>query len=170
MLRAIGRVADGGLPLLFPPEHYANVLPYIQEGAVQSGRTLDEIDIAACIWCSLSADGDAARDALAEKVAYYGHAMSPMILDQLGLTEDDFAEIRRVVVEENDLPRAKSLVTPQMLRIGIAGTASDLIERLESLVSLGVKHISFGPPLGPDPLAAIQQIGAQVIPHFRRNN
>ncbi|MBZ0287971.1 MAG: LLM class flavin-dependent oxidoreductase, partial [Anaerolineae bacterium] len=32
MLGAIGRVADGGLPLLFPPEHYASVLPYIQQG------------------------------------------------------------------------------------------------------------------------------------------
>ena len=30
MLREIGRVADGGLPLLFPPEHYKNVRPYIE--------------------------------------------------------------------------------------------------------------------------------------------
>jgi 5,10-methylenetetrahydromethanopterin reductase len=169
MLRAIGQVADGGLPLLFPPEHYANVLPYIKEGAQQAGRDLAEIDIAACIWCSISADGDAARDALAEKVAYYGHAMSPLIYEQLGLTVEDFSEIRRIVVEEDDLPRAKSLVTPPMLKIGIAGTAHDLIERLELLAERGVNHISFGPPLGPEPLAAIQEIGAKVIPHFRKS-
>ena len=27
MLEEIGAIADGGLPLLFPPEHYANILP-----------------------------------------------------------------------------------------------------------------------------------------------
>src|SRR5690606_16660080 len=27
MLQSIGEIADGGLPLLFPPEHYASVLP-----------------------------------------------------------------------------------------------------------------------------------------------
>ena len=53
-----------------------------------------------------------------------------------------------------------------MLKIGIAGTAHDLIERIESLVDMGVSHLSFGPPLGPDRLEAIQQIGKVVIPHF----
>ena len=33
MLEAIGEVADGGLPLLFPPEHYANILPQVQRRA-----------------------------------------------------------------------------------------------------------------------------------------
>ena len=53
-----------------------------------------------------------------------------------------------------------------MLRIGIAGTTAVLIERLDALVSLGVRHISFGPPLGPDISAAIEAIGSVVIPHF----
>src|SRR5512142_217489 len=44
MLRAIGEWADGGLPLLFPPEHYANVLPLVQEGARSAGRSLENID------------------------------------------------------------------------------------------------------------------------------
>ena len=36
----------------------------------------------------------------------------------------------------------------------------------KGLVDMGVKHLSFGPPLGPDRLEAIQQIGAKVIPYF----
>jgi 5,10-methylenetetrahydromethanopterin reductase len=55
-----------------------------------------------------------------------------------------------------------------MLNIGIVGTAVDLIQRLEGLVALGVNHISLGPPLGPDILAAIEIIGRDVIPHFRK--
>ena len=86
MLEEIGAVADGGLPLLFPPEHYANVLPYVQRGLARSGRMLDDIDLAACIWCSVSTDRAAAEAMLADKIAYYGHAMSPLMLRQLGLT------------------------------------------------------------------------------------
>ncbi len=167
MLRLIGAVADGGLPLLFPPEHYETVLPYIQAGAAQAGRDLADLDLAACVWCSIGEDRAAAEDALKEKIAYYGHAISPMIWDRLGLTHADFAPIEQAIMVERDTAKAIRLVTPQMLQIGIAGTTHDLIERLEHLVDLGVRHLSFGPPLGVDPLAAIQAIGRDVIPHFR---
>jgi 5,10-methylenetetrahydromethanopterin reductase len=167
MLTEIGRTADGGLPLLFPPEHYSNILPYIREGAASAGRDLADIDVAACIWCSVGEDKAAAEDALKEKIAYYGHALSPLILEQLGLTHDDFTQIEHAVMQENNLEKAKSLVTTPMLQIGIAGTTRDLITRLEKLVALGVQHISFGPPLGPKPDEAIGAIGRDVIPYFQ---
>ena len=166
MLEAIGEVADGGLPLLFPPEHYINILPQVQRGLARSGRTLTDIDLAACIWCSLSEDQAAAQATLADKIAYYGHAMSPVLLEQLDLSQADFEPIRQAWHIEGDREKARRLVTPQMLRIGIAGTTDNLLHRLDALVALGVRHISFGPPLGPDIAAAIQAIGAAVIPHF----
>lgn len=168
MLRAIGEVADGGLPLLFPPEHYATVLPYIQEGAARAGRDLAALDVAACIWCSVADDRAAAEDALREKIAYYGQSLSLLIWERLGLTREDFAPIAQAVMVERDLTRGKALVTPAMLRIGVAGTAAALIPRLEGLIALGARHISFGPPLGPDPLAAIEAIGREVLPYLRR--
>jgi 5,10-methylenetetrahydromethanopterin reductase len=168
MLQATGQIADGGLPLLFPPEHYANVIGYIHQGAESAGRGLDEIDVAACVWASIAEDRAAAEDALKEKIAYYGHALSPLILEQLGLARADFAAIERTVMTENDMDKAKALITAPMMRIGIAGSADDLIERLEALVALGVEHISLGPPLGPDLAEAVEVIGRRVIPHFRR--
>jgi 5,10-methylenetetrahydromethanopterin reductase len=167
LLAEIGRIADGGLPLLFPPEHYANMMPYIRQGAIEAGRDLETVDVAACVWCSVSDDRTAALDALKEKIAYYGHALSPLILEQLGLTHADFEAIEQAVMRERDMQKAKALVTEPMLRIGIAGTARDLIERLETLAAMGVKHISFGPPLGPDVVEAVSVIGREVIPHFR---
>lgn len=166
MLRAIGEWADGGLPLLFPPEHYRNVQPLVQAGAAQTGRALDSIDLAACIWCSIDPDRDKAIDALKEKVAYYGHALSQTIYAQLGLRAADFAPLEQAVMVENDLEKAKQLVTDPMLAIGIAGSSRDLIARLEGLIAMGVRHLSFGPPLGPDPLRAIETIARDVIPHF----
>ena len=65
------------------------------------------------------------------------------------------------------MAKARALVTPDMLRIGVVGTAKDLIPRLEGLVAVGARHLSFGQPLGPDPLAAIELLGREVLPHFR---
>jgi 5,10-methylenetetrahydromethanopterin reductase len=166
MLGEIGRVADGGLPLLFPPEHYRHIMPMIRAGAASAGRNVDDIDVAACIWCSISADKTRAEDALKEKIAYYGYALSPLILEQLGLTRADFEPIAHAVVVENNMQKAKAMVTEPMMQIGIAGTARDLIARLDKLVESGVKHISFGPPLGPDIDEAIRVIGRDVLPYI----
>jgi len=166
MLGEIGRIADGGLPLLFPPEHYRNVMPHIVAGAQAANRDIDQLDIAACIWCSISNDKHRAEDALKEKIAYYGHAMSDTILAELGLTHNDFKSIEHAVMKENNIEKAKSLVTEQMLKIGIAGTAKELIPRLEALAHAGARHISFGPPLGPNIDEAILALGREIIPHF----
>jgi 5,10-methylenetetrahydromethanopterin reductase len=167
MLRLIGEAADGGLPLLFPPEHYAEVIGHVAAGAAAAGRDMRSIDLAACVWVSVAEERAAAADALREKIAYYGHALSDAILARLGLTRADFVPIERALHTERDLARAKALVTEPMLRIGIVGTGRDVIARLEQLVGLGAMHLSFGPPLGPDPLAALRVLGREVIAHFR---
>ncbi|MEQ8676860.1 MAG: LLM class flavin-dependent oxidoreductase [Aggregatilineales bacterium] len=170
MLHAIGAVADGGLPLLFPPEHYRNVQPLIEQGAIDAERDISDVDVAACIWCSIDEDTERAKDPLREKIAYYGHAMSPMILSQLGLQQSDFETIEHTIMVERDTEKAKSLVTDQMLQIGIAGTVEDVRNRIEGLVNLGVRHVSFGPPLGPDLAHAIGLIGDHIIPYFQDIN
>jgi 5,10-methylenetetrahydromethanopterin reductase len=68
---------------------------------------------------------------------------------------------------ERNPNKARALVTNAMLAIGIAGTPADLLARLTALQARGVQHLSFGPPLGPDPRTAIEIIGREVIPHFR---
>jgi 5,10-methylenetetrahydromethanopterin reductase len=68
---------------------------------------------------------------------------------------------------ERDSLAARALVTPEMLRIGIVGAPEDVVRHLTGLVAMGVRHLSFGPPLGPDPLQAVQTLGREVLPHFR---
>lgn len=167
MLGLAGELADGVLPLLFPPESYDEVVPLIAAGARRAGRTLDDFDLAACIWCSIAPDRAAAEGPLREKIAYYGHALSPTIWARLGVTRADFDPIERAIMTDRDPARASALVTDTMLAIGIAGTPAELIARLEGLRARGVRHLSFGPPLGPDPLAAIESLGRDVLPHFR---
>lgn len=167
MLELAGEIADGVLPLLFPPEHYYAVKPLIDRGIGQRDPALRELDFPACIWVSLAEDPVAARRVLAEKIAYYGYALSPLILNRLGLTVDDFEPIKQAIAVKNDVEAAIGMVTDQMLQIGVVGRPEDLIARLEPLVEAGVDHLSFGPPLGPDRLEAVRLLGRYVVPHFR---
>ena len=167
MLRLIGQEADGGLPLLFPPEHYETVMGYIKEGAAQAGRSVDALDVAACIWCSISTDREAAETVMRDKIAYYGHALSPLILKNLGVQADELIPSHTALMADREPARARALVPAPMLRIGVVGTADDLVRRLERLVGMGVRHVSFGPPLGPDPLTAIEVLGHEVLPRLR---
>lgn len=166
MLALTGELADGALPLLFPPEHYFAVLPYLQAGVDRRAVELGELDLAVCIWVSLSEDRTAAQRALAEKVAYYGHALGPLILERLGVTQEDFRPIEQAIMVERNIERAVAMVDARMLRIGVVGSTHDVIERLAPLVTAGVRHLSFGPPLGPDRLQAVRLLG-EVIEYFR---
>jgi 5,10-methylenetetrahydromethanopterin reductase len=167
MLQLAGEIADGVLPLLFPPEHYYGVRPLIEQGMEGRDPALGKLDVPACIWVSLAEDAAAARRALAVKIAYYGYALGPLILDRLGLTVADFDGIKQAMAVENDVEKAIGLVTDQMLQIGVVGRPGDLIARLEPLEEAGVDHLSFGPPLGPDRLEAVELLGRHVLPHFR---
>jgi len=167
MLRLSGEIGDGALPLLLPPEHYFAVRPILEEGMKDRDPAMGPLDFACCIWVSLSSDARAARRVLAEKIAYYGSALSPLILERLSLTRQDFAIIERAVTEERDMDKACSLVDDRMLGIGVVGGAKEVIQRLEPLVAAGGRHLSFGPPLGPDPLEAVEILGREVLPYFR---
>lgn len=166
MLGLAGELGDGVLPLLFPPEHFFTVKPLVAAGLESRAATLGALDFAACIWVSLSTDGEAARRTLAQKIAYYGASLSPLILEQLDLTIEDFSAIQHALNVERDEAMAAALVDERMMRIGVVGQPSDVIARLEPLVAAGVRHLSFGPPLGPEPLEAISLLG-EVIAYFR---
>ena len=167
MLEMAGEVGDGALPLLFPPERYFIAREQVGRGLASRKETNADFDFATCIWVSASRDRGAARRALAQKVAYYGSAMNKTLLADLGLSRSDFEPVSRALIEEKDEAGAIDLVTDEMLRIGVVGEASDIIERLEPLVAAGADHISFGPPLGPDFGEAIRILG-KVVRHFSR--
>lgn len=163
MLALTGELADGGLPLLYPPEHYPVAAAQILDAAQAAGRDPLEIDLAGCIWVSVDTDGDAARRALAEKIAYYGASFAPYLLRRAGLGPEDFRDVQAAMTR-GDRAAALDLITPQMLRLGIAGTPAEVIERCRSVLSTGVRHLSFGPPLGPDPRRAVSTLGTDVLP------
>jgi 5,10-methylenetetrahydromethanopterin reductase len=158
MLELAGRHADGVLPLLYPPERYAGVRAQVLAGAAAGSR---DVDLPACFWVSVSDDPAAARAALAEKLAYYGPSISAPVLAEAGLRPADFAPAARLA---HDGHPAAALIDDRMLSLGVAGDAADVVARCRGLARMGARHLSFGPPLGPDPVTAIRLLGEQVLP------
>ena len=158
MLEMAGRHADGALPLLYPPEEYASARQHVLAGLAHSSR---EFDLPACFWVSLSDDPVTARTALAEKLAYYGPSISASMLAAAGLRPQDFAPAATLA---HDGHAAAQLIDDRMLSLGVAGDAADVVARCRVLRRLGARHLSFGPPLGPDPVTAIRLLGDMVLP------
>jgi 5,10-methylenetetrahydromethanopterin reductase len=86
------------------------------------------------------------------------------MLAEAGLAPADFDQAARLA---HTGQRAAALIDDRMLSLGIAGDAAEVIARCRGLHAIGARHLSFGPPLGPDPLAAIGLLGSQVLPALR---
>jgi 5,10-methylenetetrahydromethanopterin reductase len=166
MLALGGELADGVLALLFPPEHYPVARGHITTGRERAYRSAASVDIPACVWVSVDEDRDAAEMALARKLIFYGPEFAPYLLGRVGLKRADFAPAA-AAQQRGDTAEAAALITPAMLRLGIAGTPEDVVNRCAPLIEQGATHVSFGPPLGPDPLTAVDLLGRRVIPQLR---
>ena len=162
MLALIGEIADGGLPLLYPPESFVDTMTHIGGGLARAGRQLVDVDVAACIWVSVDDDPSRARRPLAEKLAYYGASFSPAVLARVGVDRASLVDLRNA-----EPANAAALVPPAMMSLGVSGTPDEVVERCRQLVAAGARHVSFGPPLGPDRRSAVRQLGERVVPQLR---
>ena len=133
MLALIGEIADGGLPLLYPPESFVDAMAHIAAGAARAGRQLDDIDVAACIWVSVDDDAERARRPMAEKLAYYGASFSPDVLARVGVDATTLAELRNRR-PGGERPRR---LPPAMMTLGVSGTPDEVVERCRGLIDAG---------------------------------
>ena len=166
MLALGGEIADGVLGLSFPPERAAASAAIVRDAALAAGRDPDAVDVPACFWCSVDDDPERAAAYLADKLAYYGPSLSADQLKDVGLTPDEFIPAARAL-DRGDVSTARALITADMLRLGIAGDAAAIVERARGLAGGGATHLSFGPPLGPDPVSAVVRLGREVLPALR---
>jgi 5,10-methylenetetrahydromethanopterin reductase len=166
MTALAGEIADGVLALSYPPERAAASARVVREAARAAGRDPDLLDVPACFWVSIDDDTERARAELAVKLAYFGPSISAPLLAEAGLRPADFVPAARAL--ETDGPAAAAaLITDEMLALGIAGDADAVIARCRGLLAAGATHLSFGPPLGSDPVAAVALLGDAVLPRLR---
>lgn len=166
-LRLSGRIGDGSLPMLTPPASANYMVSTIREGLASNDRCdADSYVISGCAWLSLSSERAAAADVMRNMVAYFGPYLEAPALATIGLRPEDLSPLREAVSEAR-YDDAHSLVTNDMLNLGITGTPQMVIQQIEQMIEAGVNEINLGGPLGPDPEAAIELMGREVIPYFR---
>ncbi|MEO7545044.1 MAG: 5,10-methylene tetrahydromethanopterin reductase, partial [Terrimesophilobacter sp.] len=83
------------------------------------------------------------------------------------LVPEDFAESDQAL-RDGDIDKAVAAITPQMLRLGISGDPETVVARCQELKAAGVSHLSFGPPLGAEPVKAIELLGSEILPRLRK--
>jgi len=166
-LRLSGEIGDGSLPMITPPASAGYMVPPILEGAAGAGRDPAEVDIAGCAWLSLSEDRSAASGVLRSMAAYFGPYLEAPALASIGVTPEDFADIR-VHLDAGRYEEARAAVTADMLKLALMGTPEEVIHQIEDLAAMGITQVNLGGPLGPDPEKAIRLMGEKVIPHFRQ--
>ncbi|MTE24234.1 LLM class flavin-dependent oxidoreductase [Microbacterium sp. ZXX196] len=162
MLRAAGRYADGAIALALPPERIGWVRDQVSRG--QAARTEPgPFDLACALWVSIDEDAAGARAMLADRIAQYCGSLSREALAQAGYDVDRLSEIQRLS-DSGRHDEAVRLVDDALLRLGVAGNAHDVTDQCLALADDGVRHLSFGHPLGRDPMEAIRVLGEHVIP------
>jgi 5,10-methylenetetrahydromethanopterin reductase len=166
MIEMTGRLADGALSLCLPPRHVFTVIDQLKAGARKAGRSIDDLDVAACVWVSISDDRDEARALLARHIAVYSGSLSTEALVSNGLDPEEFARTQQLMLEGREADATAS-VTDSMLQLGIVGEAAEVIDQCGALIDAGARHISFGPPMAPDPAKALRLLGSQVLPELR---
>ncbi|MCP5027611.1 MAG: LLM class flavin-dependent oxidoreductase [Actinomycetia bacterium] len=152
-MRALGgELADGVLALALPPRAHARIESEVRAG--QPARSLTTApEVPVCVWLSVDHDPRAADQALAAKLAVYGAELGPDLLSEAGLVASDF----------DPMPDELS---PAMRSLAVVGDVDEVVERCREILSTGVSHLSFGPPLGPDPVTAVQALVEQVLPQL----
>lgn len=166
VLEYMGEAGDGGLPIVFPAETIDAVAERVRAGAARAGRSLDDFDLAACVWWSIDETPAQAQEALRPLIAYYGPSLREETLRPIGLSPADFNAIR-AALQAGEMRRAQSLVSPEMFRLAIAGDPEQLTERVRWLAGRGATQINIGPPLGLDKERALRLTAERVIARCR---
>jgi 5,10-methylenetetrahydromethanopterin reductase len=166
VLEFMGEAADGGLPIVFPPETIDGVVKRVRAGAARAGRSLNDFDLAACVWWSVGETPAQAEAALRPLIAYFGPSLREETLAPVGLAPSDFEAIR-TALQAGDVRKAEALVTAPMFRLAISGASERVVERVRWLQSRGATQINIGPPLGLDKEQALRATAQHVIARFR---
>lgn len=160
---AAGTKSDG----LWNPDYVPIIRENIEIGARRAGRDPDEIEIIAGPLCSIAADRERARQAARRVLAVYLPYLHPMT-EVAGVPEAEIRKVREAAAA-GDFERGASYVSDRSIaKCSVTGTPEEVIPQIEAMAAAGVTHVAFGHPLGPDFDEALDLLGREVLPHFRR--
>jgi 5,10-methylenetetrahydromethanopterin reductase len=165
MLEAAGALADGvQLGAITSPGYARWAWEQIEAGARSAGRDPATLDLTSNVLVSVDDDGDAARNAVRDVLAYYLHRVEGIVIDASGA---DPAEVQLVrdAVNSSGVRAGAALVTDHLIDVfAAAGTPDHVAARLRAFSDAGIRGLLAWYVFGPDRLAGIRQIAADVAP------
>ena len=168
MLKNTAKVADGILINASHPKDFEIAIEKIREGAAEAGRDMSEIDVTAYASFSIGETREKALEGDAKIVVAFIVAGSPdVVLERHNMDMDACNKVRELL-SKGDFGGIFGAVTDEMIdAFAVVGDKEHCIKRIEELQKVGVTQFVVGSPIGPDKSTAIEQIGKEVIPHFK---
>lgn len=174
MLALAGELADGVNLGAVPAGYIDHAKTFIKEGLNKAGRDFKSIDILNPLMLSLSEDYNEAYEHLitGDPVIKYNTVVliadsNSLVLEKAGLPPDLNQKINRILIEEGVDAAIKAIPEKAINSFSIVGDIETCIKRIEEYLKVGVTHIGFFQPHGPDIEKAIKLLGEKIIPYIK---
>ncbi|MDX6682195.1 MAG: hypothetical protein QOG94_2234, partial [Solirubrobacteraceae bacterium] len=146
-----GEIADGWIPMLFSPEHVAELRPLLAEGAERSGRSLDGFDIAPTVPLCITDDLAAGRDLMRPLLALYVGGMGSReknfynaLVRRYGF-EDEARDVQDLYLDGKRGEAMARLSDELIDMVTLCGPADHVRERLAVYRDAGVGTLGVSP-------------------------
>ena len=164
-IREIGKIADGWVPTFWPYKHFAEGLALVAEGARQTGRDPEEIELAPFMAVVPMDDVDMARSMIKPLVAFYIGGMGVYyhaLFCRYGFEEN--ANLVRELYNSGERRKAGAAVADDLIdAIAICGPADHCREKLVEWRTAGVGTALMNLPAGA-PFAMAEQLLRTMAP------
>ena len=168
MLRLAGQYADG-IVFNYPctPSFVKYAMPFLEEGLLRSGRTVDVFDVAAYLLVSVDENQKKAVDAAKRFVAKKLPTRHSEMLRHAGVATEEINVVKEKV-ERLGVENAAAEIDDAVVRkVAIAGTPDQVVEGIRSFLGTGLKLPIVWEIIGPDRRSSLSLIAKEVMPRLR---
>ncbi len=175
MLEVTGEIADGWLSTPLSPTLFNKRLSLVKKGAEKANRPLNEIDVGAYLYTSVTEKSEDASKQIEKMKAQV--IPSPQLLKEAGYHVELSEELQSISYFkallnsewlEKFLTFAESIPLNAAIEFSITGTTEDCIEKIEAYIKAGVKHFLLL-NAGPDPRSVVKVYREEIIPYFKKS-
>jgi 5,10-methylenetetrahydromethanopterin reductase len=160
---AAGVKSDG----LWNPDYVRIIRENVAIGARRVGRDPSEVEIIAGPLSSISSSREKAVERARRVLAVYLPYLHPMT-EVAGIPAEQIRKVREAAAIGDFAAGARHVSDLAVAKCSVTGTPDDVIPQIEAMEAAGVTHVAFGHCLGPDFDEALDLLGREVLPHFRR--
>jgi len=149
--RLAGEIADGWIPTLFSPEHVAEFVPLLQEGAARAGRSLDGFDIAPQVNVCITDDLESGRNLMRPFIALYVGGMGSreknfynQLVQRYGF-EEEARDVQELYLDGKREEAMARLSDELIDTVSLCGPAEHVRDRLAVYRDAGVGTLGISP-------------------------